>query len=195
MLNALYLSLVNTFIFMQTPGDLMIVSTFQSVAHFWKGSASPKRAWLSSYPSRDPSVFSVEAGGKRLQGAVRRTAWLGITMLGAGMVLGAILVGLVGLTCVVLPYDQAYVGLTLMKLVMVNPELLPFMAHDRVTLAGVMLSLGVLYGQLAFDAIRQGEVWAMRAVIASGGVGFASLFLFLGFGYFDPLHALVTIIL
>jgi hypothetical protein len=36
--------------------------------------------------------------------------------------------------------------------------------------------------------MRRGQAWARRALLASGAVGFASLFLFLGFHYVDPLH-------
>ena len=35
----------------------------------------------------------------------------------------------------------------------------------------------------------------MVSVVASAFVGFASFFLFLGFGYFDPFHAFVTVVL
>jgi len=123
------------------------------------------------------------------------SAWLWIMLLGAGMLLGAVLVGLIAFTSVTPPYDQAFVRLTSLQLAAVNPHLLPFMAHDRVTLAGTMLSLGVIYGQLALHAMSKGEHWAMWVVLVSGGVGFASFFLFLGFGYFDPLHAIVTSVL
>src|SRR6266568_8135355 len=125
----------------------------------------------------------------------RHTAWLWIMLLGTGMLLGAVLVGLVAFTSVTLPYDQAFVRLTSWQLAAVNPHLLPFMAHDRVTLAGTMLSLGVIYGQLALHALSNREHWAMWTVLVSGGVGFASFFLFLGFGYLDPLHAIVTAVL
>jgi dihydroorotate dehydrogenase len=111
------------------------------------------------------------------------------------MIVGGVLVGLVGLTSVILPYDQSFVRLNRLQIATMNPQILPFMEHDRVTLAGVMLSLGLLYLQLAHHAIRKGETWAMWVVIVSALIGFASFFLFLGFGYFDPLHALVTLIL
>jgi dihydroorotate dehydrogenase len=52
-----------------------------------------------------------------------------------------------------------------------------------------------LYAQLAIFPLRGGEPWARRALTISASVGFASFFLFLGFGYFDPLHAVVTVLL
>jgi dihydroorotate dehydrogenase len=95
----------------------------------------------------------------------------------------------------VLPYDEAFVGLQQAQLAVINPRLLLFMAHDRVSLAGVMISIGVLYWQLAVFGIRRGSHWAWNSSLISAAAGFATFFLFLGFGYFDPPHALVSFIL
>jgi hypothetical protein len=111
------------------------------------------------------------------------------------MIFGGMLACAIAATLVVLPYDEAFVGLLRPQLAAINPRLLSFMAHDRVTLAGVMISIGVLYWQLAVCGIRQGDHWAWRASLISAVVGFATFFLFLGFGYFDPLHAVVSAIL
>jgi hypothetical protein len=58
-----------------------------------------------------------------------------------------------------------------------------------------MFSIGVLYLMLAVQGIRKGLHWAWLATVISCAVGFVSFFLFLGFGYFDPLHALVSVVL
>jgi len=111
------------------------------------------------------------------------------------MLLGGCLAWIVAATRVVLPYDEAFVGLSRAEFGGVNGRLLAFLAHDRVTLSGTMIAIGVLYAQLAIFPLRSGERWARRAITISALVGFASFFLFLGFGYFDPLHALVTLLL
>jgi hypothetical protein len=80
-------------------------------------------------------------------------------------------------------------------MVTINPRLLPFMAHDRLSLSGTMLSIGILYMALAWCGVRRGEQWARAAVVASAGAGFFTFFYFLGFEYFDPFHAFVTAIL
>ena len=121
--------------------------------------------------------------------------WVWIALLGFGMVLGGCLAWFVAATRVVLPYDEAFVGLSRAELEAVNGRLLAFLAHDRVTLSGTMIAIGVLYAQLAVFPLRSGEPWARRALTISASFGFASFFLFLGFGYFDPLHALVTVLL
>src|SRR5262249_59851554 len=43
--------------------------------------------------------------------------------------------------------------------------------------------------------VRRGLHWARQAVFVSAFTGFASFFLFLGFGYLDPFHAFVTAVL
>jgi hypothetical protein len=111
------------------------------------------------------------------------------------MCLGGGLAWLVAATRVVLPYDEAFLGLEREALPSINARLLAFMAHDRVTLAGTMISIGVLYAQLAYWGIRRGAHWAWQVLRIAAGVGFASFFLFLGFGYFDPLHAAVSVAL
>jgi hypothetical protein len=64
-----------------------------------------------------------------------------------------------------------------------------------VTLAGAMISVGILYTCLSLFGVRRGLHWAKVALLTSAFAGFASFFLFLGFGYFDPFHAFVTAVL
>lgn len=124
-----------------------------------------------------------------------RQSWFWTLMLGVSMLLGGSLAIVIAATRVVMPYDEAFVGMTRAQLAEINPRLLPFLSHDRVSLAGAMLSIGVLYTGLSLCGVRRGLHWARQAVIVSAFAGFASFFLFLGFGYFDPFHAFVTAIL
>ncbi|QDU27482.1 dihydroorotate dehydrogenase 2 [Anatilimnocola aggregata] len=122
-------------------------------------------------------------------------SWFWLLLLGLSMFGGGLLAGIIAATRVVLPYDEAYLGLTRVQIAAINPRLLLFMAHDRVTLAGTMLAIGVFYSFLAWHGVRQGSHWAWLTILTSALSGFASFFLFLFFGYFDPFHALVTAIL
>ena len=124
-----------------------------------------------------------------------RGAWLWCFVLGLAMFFGGLLALGLASTRVVLPYDEALCGMNRAQLAAVNPRLLPFMAHDRVSLAASMLSIGILYAALAYHGIRRGSHWAHVAVVSSALVGFFSFFLFLGFGYFDPFHAFVSAVL
>jgi dihydroorotate dehydrogenase len=122
-------------------------------------------------------------------------AWFWTLMLGVSMLLGGTLALAIASTRVVLPYDEALAGMTRLELAEVNDRLLAFMAHDRVSLAGTMIAIGVLYVLLSWYGVRRGLHWARQAVLFSSFAGFGSFFLFLGFGYFDPFHAFVTAVL
>ena len=108
------------------------------------------------------------------------------------MLIAGAVVFWIGLTRVLLPYDEAFLGVARDNLNSINPRLLGFMRHDRITLAGTLTSIGILYASLAWNGVRNGQRWAKDAVLGSGVVGFASLFLFLGFHYVDPLHIVLS---
>ena len=122
-------------------------------------------------------------------------SWFWTLLLAVAMLGGGTLAMSIATTRVVLPYDEAFVGMTRDELCGVNDRLLPFLTHDRVTLAGTMLADGILFLALSLFGIRAGFKWARSAIIASAMVGFFTFFLFLGFGYFDPFHAFVTAVL
>jgi dihydroorotate dehydrogenase len=168
----------------------------------YSGPGLPKRindAVLFAKVADTLRVPSVEASGTRsvpttdLHAAAM--AWFWAMLLGISMLLGGGLAMSIAATRVVLPYDEAYLGMTAAELSARIPRVLDFMAHDRITLAGTMLAVGIQYVCLAWFAIRRGLHWAKLTVVVSAFAGFASFFLFLGFGYFDPLHAFVTAIL
>jgi hypothetical protein len=122
-------------------------------------------------------------------------SWFWAMLMGLAMTIGGILAMLIACTRVVLPYDEAMAGLSREQLAELNEHLLPFMTHDRVTLSGTMLAVGIIYVILAWRGIRRGVHWAYLAVAASAFTGFLSFFSFLGFGYFDPFHAFVTAVM
>lgn len=126
---------------------------------------------------------------------VTQLTWFWTAAMGAGMVVGGLMALIIAATKVVLPYDESFLGMTRDLLPAINPHLLDFMAHDRISLAGVMVAIGLLYLGLSTYGIRQGLHWARQAVLISAFTGFASFFLFLGFGYLDPFHAFVTVVL
>ncbi|KRE73832.1 hypothetical protein ASL11_05805 [Paenibacillus sp. Soil750] len=121
--------------------------------------------------------------------------WGWMSLLGLGMMIGGVLAWLIAATTVLLPYDEDFLGKSRSEIIRFNTHLLHFMSHDRITLAGTMISIGIFYYQLAHHGLRYGLHWARTAVISSCVVGFSSFFLYLGYGYFDPLHAAVAVVL
>ncbi|NDI34103.1 dihydroorotate dehydrogenase [Chengkuizengella sediminis] len=126
----------------------------------------------------------------------KNVSWVGFSLFSLGILLGGIIALYLGLTQVVLSYDEQFLGMSKEQLTLLFSErLIFFMAHDRITLAGTMISSSILYGGLSFYLIKNGVHWARKAIITAGMFGFLSFFLFLGYGYFDKLHALFWLIL
>jgi dihydroorotate dehydrogenase len=121
--------------------------------------------------------------------------WGWMVLFGLSMILGGIMAWIIAATTVLLPYDEQYLGMGRDLLSSHNDNLLPFMSHDRITLAGTMISIGILYAQFARYGQRYQLHWARTALLASVLIGFCSFFLYLGYGYFDPLHAAVSVLL
>lgn len=119
-------------------------------------------------------------------------SWAFGVMLGAAMFGGGLITLGVGVNGVLLPYDEVYLGMSSQELAGSMPQLVHFMMHDRVTVAGTMLAIGIIYMALSWFGIRRGHHWAKIAMLWSAMVGFTSFFLFLVFGYFDPLHAFIS---
>lgn len=148
-------------------------------------STAPQRREISSFPpspaiSSNPSFWA---------------NWGWMSLLGLGMMIGGVLAWFIAATTVLLPYDEDFLGKTRNEIIRFNDHLLHFMSHDRITLAGTMISIGIFYYQLAHHGLRYGLHWARTAVISSCVVGFSSFFLYLGYGYFDPLHAAAAVVL
>jgi dihydroorotate dehydrogenase len=121
--------------------------------------------------------------------------WVWYAVCGAGLAVATIFVFLVAVTTVVLPYDEVFLRMSRARIDALDPRLIPFMVHDRVTAAGTTMSIGLLYLGLAVFGVRTGERWASRAILISSVIGFASYWLWLRLGYFEPLHALMAVVL
>ena len=117
--------------------------------------------------------------------------WGWLFLMGLGVFLAGIIAMVLALTLVILPYDESFLGLTREQLKELNPKLFSFMSHDRNTLAGVMISAGFIYMQLAYHGIRRRIHWARKAYIVAAILGFLNFFYFIGFGYFDILHSFI----
>ncbi len=140
-------------------------------------------------------MSQVAIAGEPAPLSVVRTAWFWALALGLALAAGGGLALGLAFTRVLLPYDEQFLGLTADVLRRNSPQLHAFMAHDRGTLAGTMLGLGWLYAVLAWRGIRFAVDGAQAAVASSALTGFLSFFSFLGFGYFDTLHAFVAAVL
>ena len=95
-----------------------------------------------------------------------------------------------------LTHDLHYVGMRGVELCGLGQgRVACFMIHDRVSLAGALIALGVLYLWLEQEPLRQGERWAWWTILWGGIVGFGSFFTYLGYGYLDSWHCLASLCL
>lgn len=123
------------------------------------------------------------------------SGWIWYWLFGLSILLAGTMALIFSLTKVILFYDEAYLQMTRLELMTFNPNLFKFMSHDRMTLAGTMISGGFIYMQLAKHGVRYGIHWTRRAINIAAISGFTGIFLFLGYGYFDWLHALLWLVL
>ncbi|MEH7387937.1 dihydroorotate dehydrogenase [Bacillus sp. JJ1521] len=122
-------------------------------------------------------------------------AWIWYWLFGLSIFIGGVIAVLFSLTTIVLPYDEQFLGMQREEIHLFNERILYFMAHDRMTLAGTMISGGIVYMALARFGVRKHLLWAKQAIDLAAILGFLGIFLFIGYGYFDWLHLIFWLIL
>jgi multisubunit Na+/H+ antiporter MnhB subunit len=144
----------------------------------------------------EATMPAVPVTGSRPTADPRRwPAWVWGVLVGLGMITGGVTAAAITLGPLLLWYDTDYLGWNRDRLHTVNGHLVYFVQHDRITLAGTMVAIGVLYAGLAWGGIRRGWTWSRYAYLASGAVGFPTLFYFLSSGFVEPLHVAAAVTL
>lgn len=122
-------------------------------------------------------------------------AWIWYWLFGLSIVIGGLIAVLFSLTTIILPYDEQFLGMQREEILLFNERILYFMAHDRMTLAGTMISGGIVYMALARFGVRKQILWTKQTIDFAAILGFLGIFLFIGYGYFDWLHLIFWLIL
>ncbi|MEV4358057.1 hypothetical protein [Nonomuraea sp. NPDC049625] len=120
--------------------------------------------------------------------------WWGL-VTGAVIAVAGLVAAAVALGPVLLWYDRAFLDMDQEALHAVNHHLVHFLRHDRITLAGTMVAVGVLYLGLAAGGMRRGWPWAREAYLVSGAIGFAAVPYLFTHGYVEPLHTALAVVL
>ncbi len=94
-----------------------------------------------------------------------------------------------------LPHDTNYLGMNAQTLRSINPNIVNFMFHDRISFGGSIISIGTLYIWLSEFPLRLKEEWAWWTFFISGFLGFAGFLTYLGYGYFDSYHGYSSLLL
>ncbi|MCM3693649.1 dihydroorotate dehydrogenase [Neobacillus niacini] len=127
--------------------------------------------------------------------SIPKQNWYWSFLFGLSILFGGIIALYFAFTSIILPYDENFIGITRADLLQFNPLILAFMSHDRMALAGTMISGGILYIQLARHGMRNNLHWARVAFHSAAITGFIGIFLSIGYGYFDWLHGLFWLLL
>ena len=120
----------------------------------------------------------------------RNTAGFGRLLLlfvAAGLTVGGLTIMTVGTTCVFVPQDLHYLGLTVADLHAMNPRLVPLIAHDRAGFGGAVFCFGLTMLVTVWCARPSRSLWQTLAL--AGTVGFATAIgVHPAIGYNDPVH-------
>ncbi len=105
----------------------------------------------------------------------------------AGLTAGGLVVLVVGMTCVFVPQDLAYLGLGVEELRAFNPRLVPLIAHDRAGFGGAVCCFGVALFFCVWCGEPSRSLW--RALCLAGAAGFGTgIGVHPAVGYDDPVH-------
>jgi hypothetical protein len=120
--------------------------------------------------------------------SARHRAGRACLLLGAaGTALGGLTILRVGITDIFVPEDLAFMGLSAEQLQLINPRLIPLMAHDRAGFGGAVFTLGLTAFFCLWCSRPTRAVW--EAMLVSGSGALAAALGVHGFvGYIDLWH-------
>ncbi len=128
--------------------------------------------------------------------AVGAHGWLLLALMGSGLMLSGGAALFLAATRHLLAHDMAYLGVAASQVCGASDgRIVHFMFHDRAAFGGAVVATGLLYIWLAQGPLRHGQAWAWWVLALSGLLGFSSFFAYLGYGYFDAWHGVVTALL
>jgi hypothetical protein len=104
-----------------------------------------------------------------------------------GLVAGGLTIMVVGTTCVFVPQDLAYMGLSAADLRAIHPHLVPLIAHDRAGFGGGVCTCGVLMFFCVWCGAPSRSLWQVLLVAGTAGFGTA-IGVHPVIGYTDPVH-------
>src|SRR6266545_4169084 len=104
-----------------------------------------------------------------------------------GLVAGGLTIRVLGMTCVFVPEDLAYMGLRVEELHAINPRLVPLIAHDRAGFGGAVCCFGVVLCWCVWCGQSSRGLW--WAVALAGLTAFGpAIAIHPLVGYNDPIH-------
>jgi hypothetical protein len=120
----------------------------------------------------------------------RSAAGLGracLLMTAAGLVFGGLTILVVGMTCVFVPQDLTYLGVSVQELQTLNPRLVPLIAHDRAGFGGAVCCCGVALFFCVWCGTPSPSLWGVLALVGLVGFG-PAIGVHPAVGYNDAVH-------
>jgi hypothetical protein len=104
-----------------------------------------------------------------------------------GLVFGGLTIMVVGMTCVFVPQDLAYMGLGVSELHAINPRLVPLIAHDRAGFGGAVCTCGLALFFAVWCGTPSRSLWCALALVGVAGFG-PAISVHPAVGYNDAVH-------
>ncbi|HEX7291999.1 MAG TPA: hypothetical protein VF250_12810 [Conexibacter sp.] len=135
-------------------------------------------------PRRDEAVAESSAA-ERTGRVLLSAASCALLLIGAGYLLLAF-------TAKLLPNDTAYLGMSVAELCRLDDcRVVQFISHDCAVYGGICLANGTLWTWIVRAPLRRREPWAWWTLVIATGVLVLGFLSFLGYGYFDTVHAAI----
>jgi hypothetical protein len=110
-----------------------------------------------------------------------------LLLTASGQVVAGLVILAVGMTCVFVPEDIKYMGVTAGELQNLNPRLLPLIAHDRAGFGGAVCCAGLLILLCVWCGAPSRSLWEVLALAGMAGFG-PAIAVHPAIGYNDALH-------
>jgi hypothetical protein len=104
-----------------------------------------------------------------------------------GLMVAGLTILVVGMTCVFVPQDLAYMGVRVEELHALNPRLVPLIAHDRAGFGGAVCSCGAALFACVWCGKPSRSLWCVLALVGAIGFGTA-IGVHPAVGYNDVVH-------
>jgi hypothetical protein len=141
-------------------------------------------AWTCPHEGPRCLPRPAEWGPWRSAAGLGRLCLLGVAV---GLVGAGLTILVIGTTCVFVPQDLSFMGVTVEELQALNPRLVPLIAHDRAGFGGGVCCCGLTVFFCVWSGRRTQGLLGTLAIAGLAGFGCA-IGAHPGVGYTDPVH-------